>query len=307
MKCLCTGSSGFIGKHVVKELERRGHTVKQCDHEIGYQNLTVEDLKDIDWVFHLGASSGSLHFLPTPMAGVANNCSGVVQLLETCKNAGVKKFIMSSTGSSYSNTPIPHNEATALNCPNFYTATKIFDEHSCRLYKDLYGLETVILRYASVYGDNEDSKLMLANVVSQFIWTMMRGEQPEIWGSGHQTRDFVFVDDVVSANIFAAENLVHGVYNVGTGVETTFNKVVDIINKHLDSKIEPLYMEPSNKSVQKRYVSRQLFDTNKLFARGWHSTVSVDDGIKRIINEIRNRPDPMSIPILLPAEKTFHR
>jgi UDP-glucose 4-epimerase len=297
MKCLVTGSSGFIGSHLVKELKKRGHEVTELDIKKG------GDIRDpynfvqgIDWIFHMGAASGSLHFQPNPVKGTDINCVGTVQLLEAAKEAGVKKVVFSSTGSTYAGTPLPHHESWPLQCPNFYAATKIYNEHSVKLYNELYGLNTVILRYASVYGDNEDSKILpqgnLANIVSQFIWKMMKGESPDIWMTGKQGRDFIFVDDIVSANIFAAENLGGGqVYNVGTGVETTFNGVVEKINATLGTDIKPTYVEPSNASVQRKYVDRQLFDTEKLANAGWRFSVTIDEGIRRIIENIRSRPN----------------
>lgn len=293
MKCLVTGSAGFIGSHAVKELKKRGHEVLECDpRNLGdISRITEDDLKDVDWIFHFGAASGSLHFNP-PESGVDVNCTGTTHLLEMAKRAGVKKFVFSSTGSSYGGTAIPHVENTVLNCPNFYTATKIFDELACKLYNELYGLDTVILRYASVYGDNEDSKKDLANVVSQFIWNMMKGEQPELWGNGKQSRDLIFVDDIVGANIFAAENLGGGkVYNVGTGVETSFVDAIGKINAALGTKIEPKFVtgKLEERNVQKKYVDRQLFNTEKLAKAGWRSMVSVDEGIRRIVEDLKMR------------------
>lgn len=298
MKCLVTGSAGFIGSHAVKELKRRGHDVKECDPKDNTGDirvLTPQDLKGIDWVFHFGAASGSLHFMPQPHEGVNTNVDGTLNLLECCKEAGVKKVVLSSTGSTYSDTPLPHNESWALTSPNFYAATKIFNEHSFKLYNELYGLDTVILRYASVYGTNEECKNLpdgrsLANIVSQFIWKMMKGEQPDVWGSGRQGRDFVYVDDIVSANIFAAENLGGAnVYNVGTGTETPFNRCIELINTHLGTDIKPRYCDPANKAVQRKYVDRQLFDTDKLANAGWRYSVTIDEGIRRIIENIRSR------------------
>ena len=305
MKCLVTGSSGFIGSHLVKELKKRGHEVIEIDikknsfeyppSERDIRHVLNCDLVGIDWIFHMGAASGSLHFQPNPIEGTYINCVGTVRLLEAARQARVKKFIFSSTGSSYADTPLPHHESWALNAPNFYTATKIYNEHSVKLYNELYGLNTVILRYASVYGTDEECKALpdgnsLANVLSQFIWKMMKGEQPEIWKTGKQTRDFIFVDDIVNANIFAAENLGGGrVYNVGTGIETSFNQVIEKINEVLQTKIQPKYIEPLNKSVQIKYVDKQLFDTQKLSEAGWKYSINVETGIRKIVENIRNR------------------
>lgn len=300
MKCLVTGSHGFIGSHLYNELLKRGHEVIGCDiKEISdarnnknyihdFTLIEKRDLEGIDCIFHLGAAAGSLHFLPDPIEGIKTNCIGTVHLLEAARLAGVKKIIFASTGTSYADTPIPHIETSWLNCPNFYTATKIFNEQSMKLYNQLYGLETIILRYASVYGVGEECKILpqgiLANVLTQFIWQMIEGKQPEIWHTGEQTRDFIYVDDIVYANIFAAENLKHGIYNVGTGIETKFIDAVKLINKILGTNIEPKYVEATNKAVQTKYVDRQLFNNSKLMNLGWRWTVTLEEGIRRIIN-----------------------
>lgn len=299
MKCLVTGSSGFIGSHLVKELRKRGHEVYEMDpksngDDIRNVNTEVIGALQIDWVFHLGAASGSLHFQPNPIEGTDVNCVGTVKLLEAARQAGVKKFVFASTGSNYGGTPIPHHESWAQQPPNFYGATKLFDELACKFYSELYGLNTVIFRFASVYGDNEDSKILpngnLANVISQFIWSMLKGEQPEIWGTGKQTRDFIFVDDIVNGLIFGAENLGNGqVYNLGTGAETSFNQVIEKINLVLGTDIKPKYVEPSNKAVQKNYVDKQLFDVDKLAQQGYRTSINVENGVRRIVENIRSR------------------
>jgi|SRR3990167_9850079 len=296
MRCLVTGSAGFIGRRLVKLLKTLGHEVVEYDIKDDYdiRKAREEEFQGIDWIFHLGAASGSLHFQPDPIEGSDVNCIGTLKLLEAAKRAKVKKVVFASTGSSYGGTPLPHNESFPLNCPNFYTATKIFNEQSMKLYHDLYGLDTVIFRFASVYGIDEDSKILpqgnLANVVSQFIWAMMKNEQPEIWGTGKQTRDLIFADDIASALVFGAENLGDGkIYNIGTGVETTFNDIVSTINKVLETNINPKYVEPSNKSVQAKYVDRQLFDTDKLSQAGWKYSIGLETGIRKIVENIRAR------------------
>lgn len=293
MKCLVTGYKGFIGTHLFEELKKRGHDVIGCDpkHSDDFKDdirtLRPEDLEGVDWVFHLGAASGSLHFLPEPSQGISVNALGTVNLLNCCVKAKIKKVVFASTGSSYADTPLPHKETSPLNCPNFYTASKIFGEQAMKLYNQLYGLETIILRYASIYGPGEEKKVLpqgnLANVLTQFIWKMMNGEQPELWHTGEQTRDFTYVGDIVYANIFAAENLNHGIYNVGTGVETKFVDVIKLINKILGTNIEPKMVEATNKSVQSKYVDRQVFDNTKLREKGWNWSVGVEEGIKRVI------------------------
>ena len=225
----------------------------------------------------MGEASGSLQFNP-PFDGCHTNCMGTLILLEEALKAGVKKIIFSTTGSSYADTPVPHKEDNQLNVPNFYTASKIFNEHSIRLYKELYGLDYVILRYASVYGPKEN-KGPLCNVVSQFYVSMKKGQPPVIYGDGGQTRDFIFVKDVAAANIFAMDSLSNDTFNVGTGIATSFNDVVRTINKVLNTDIKPTYGTYST-PVQKKYVSEQLFDNSKLISKGFRIGYTLEEGIR---------------------------
>ena len=319
MKCLVTGSAGFIGSHLVVELKKCGHEVIECDirndkdkymerhyTEEGLdeylknndiRTVTEDYLKGVDVVYHLGAASGSLYFDPikkyngyTLADSINVNCDGTVHLLEMCRQAGVKKFIFASTASSYVGTKCPHKEKCKLTCLNFYAATKQFGEMACKLYHEIYGMDVTILRFASVYGTKEEQKGKLANIVSQFIWDMMKDKSPELWYKGRQTRDLIYVDDVVDACIFAIRLSV-GPYNVGTNVETSFIDVVAKINAVLGTTIVPRFIQPyaCMKVIQKKKVDRQLMDTSKLKALGWESKISIDDGIKRIIENIKAR------------------
>lgn len=290
MKVLITGSSGFIGRYTVRMLqEMAGQDVidypiiEEIDPQIYFtstilnKELLREKLINCDYVIHLGAASGSLTFNPIKHACEVN-CIGTLNLLDESVQAGVKKIVFATTGSSYAFTPIPHKEDCKLNIPNFYTATKLFNEYSIQLYKELYGLDYVILRYGSVYGPHE-SKGNLANVISQFVAAMSFDQSPVLFGDGSQTRDFVFAKDVAAANIFAMFRLKNDIFNVGTGVSTSFNEVVELINKFLGKDIKPIYKQFDTK-VQTQYVAEQRMDISKITQAGWEWQYSVEDGIK---------------------------
>ena len=298
MKYFITGSSGFIGSHLVAELRKQGHEVIECSRRIGkdLRRIIADELKGVDVLVHLGAASGSLYFDPEKIYNgysmedsVDVNCRGTLHLLEMCRRAGVKRFIFASTASRYAGTKCPHKESCKPICSNIYTATKMFGEDVCKLYKEIYGMDVTVLRFASVYGDGERQKGLLANIVSQFIWKLMDRQQPELWGDGTQTRDFIFVDDVVDACIFTAEKkkIGFGPFNVGTGVESSFNDVVGKINEVLgnanEDYIPPKYTSSSNASIQKRFIDRQLMDVSKMRRLGWVSKISLDQGIRKII------------------------
>jgi len=280
---LITGGAGFVGRHLKKALEDLGEEVRVIDPKLHPRStiLSVEylrkQLKGVDYVYHLGAASGSLWF-EEPCFGSEINCIGTIRLLEECVKAGVKRVIFSSTSSSYAEAPIPHKEEHRLSAPNFYSATKIFNEHTMWLYKKLYGLDCVVFRFASIYGANEN-KGLLCNLVTQFVEWMKKDEQPEIWNKGTQTRDFTYVKDVVQALIMA-QKLPSDTYNVSTNKETTFNEVVEIINELLGKDIKPKYIPVKLSDVQTAYIDRQNLDNSKLLAQGWKPEYDLRAGIK---------------------------
>ena len=282
-KILVTGGAGFIGHHLVNELRSQGHEVRVIDPKTNPANtfmnkeLLRKKLEGVEYVYHLGAASGSLWF-KEPIFGTRINCIGTLNLLDECVKAGVKRIIFSTTSSSYAKAPIPHKEDHELTAPNFYTATKIFNEQSVRLYKQLYDLDYVMFRFGSIYG-SEENKGPLNNLITQFVEWIKNDEQPIIWGDGTQTRDFTYVKDVVKALVMGQE-LPSDTYNLSTNTETTFNEAVKIINELLGKNVEPKYEPIRLSSVQSMYIDRQCLDNNKLKSEGWTPDYDLRQGIK---------------------------
>ena len=145
---------------------------------------------------------------------------------------------------------------------SFYEYSFYVREQAAELYAELYGLRVVGLRYFSVYGPHEEYKGRYANNISQFLWDMLKGKGPVLYGDGMQTRDFTYIDDVVEANILAMRSGLKGeVINVGTGVETTFNEIIKLLNAELGTNIEPTYIP----NPIKNYVYRTQADTSKAY------------------------------------------
>ncbi len=303
MKCLVTGGAGFIGSNLVKTLVAEGHEVIALDNfSLGRKENLAEVLKeielikgdvmdagllrrltrDVEIIFHQAAASSSGMFMEKLGYAMAVNVQGFINLLETARENGVKRIVHASTSSIYGNSPPPLKEDDKVVPPNFYSASKLVCEHLGRIYSSEYGLETVALRYMSVYGPGERSKGKYANLVSQFLWAMQRGERPVIWGDGNQTRDFVYVKDVVRANLLAAKarGISGEVINVGTGKETTLNELVSILNGMLGTNIRPKYV----RIPVKNYIFRQRADMRK--ARrllGYEPLYSLRDGIRELL------------------------
>lgn len=302
MKSLVTGGAGFIGSNIVEELVKLGHEVIVLDDfSLGSEdNLsTVKDkieivkgdvrnfdlikkiTKCLDFVFHESAASSSPMFFSDLRNAFSVNTDGFINILNASRDNGVKKVIHASTSSIYGNNPGPLREDIKIIPPNFYSASKLAAEHLADIFSNEYGLDIIGLRYMSIYGPHEESKGKFANLVSQFLWAMLKNEQPVIYGDGEQTRDFTFVGDAVQANILAMNSKIkNDIFNVGTGKSTSLNELVDIINKILGKNIKPKYIE----MPVKNYIKTQLADISKIEkALGYSPKYNLEEGIKLLL------------------------
>ncbi|MEW6528807.1 MAG: NAD-dependent epimerase/dehydratase family protein [Candidatus Micrarchaeota archaeon] len=302
MNILVTGGAGFIGSNIVAALLKEKHDITVLDNfhsSKGNQNLKGLNVTLIkgevgkidklniekpEVIFHQGIYSSSPMYKENPRL-VAKAIDDFIVLLEFAKKHSAQ-VIFASTSSIYNNIAPPHKENSVPKITDFYTETRITMERIAELYNNLYGMKIIGLRYFSVYGPNEKSKGQYANLVSQFLWAMMKNEIPVIYGDGTQSRDFIYVEDVVRANILAMKSkLRFGIYNVGTGKTYSLNQLIDILNKKLGTKIRPCYVE--NKI--KNYVQTTLADTTK--ARNelsFNAEVTLEQGIENIILLERN-------------------
>ena len=261
MRSLVTGGAGFIGSHLVDKLLEMGHQVTVVDNESSICNekfywndeawnvradisdpqvmeqvfnCVNEGMPKIDYVFHLAAYSRIQIALKNPVGCVKTNVLGTTTLLQYAREHGVKAFINSSTSSSYGlkNVP-PLREDMTPDCLNPYSVSKIAAENMCKMYSDLFDLNTVNLRYFNVYGERQPLRGQYAPVVGLFLEQWKRGEPLTIVGDGEQRRDFTHVRDVVRANIAAAErasDISGEIINVGTGTNHSVNQVANMIS-----------------------------------------------------------------------------
>ena len=261
MRSLVTGGAGFIGSHLVDKLLDMGHQVTVVDNESSICNekfywndeawnvradisdpqimeqvfnCVNEGMPKIDYVFHLAAYSRIQIALKNPVGCVKTNVLGTTTLLQYAREHGVKAFINSSTSSSYGlkNEP-PLREDMTPDCLNPYSVSKIAAENMCKMYSDLFDLNTVNLRYFNVYGERQPLRGQYAPVVGLFLEQWKRGEPLTIVGDGEQRRDFTHVRDVVRANIAAAErasDISGEIINVGTGTNHSVNQVANMIS-----------------------------------------------------------------------------
>ena len=270
-KVLITGSCGFIGHHLVKELKARGFYVIGVDNlydgdEIyshladvfllkSCGELTKEDLDGVKWVFHLAAIPRVPFSVLHPQETQKANVDETLSLLLLSKEVGVEKFIFSSSSSVYGEqTKFPTDEICRTIPISPYAVQKLCAEQYCEIFRKIYGLPTVSLRYFNVYGEEQKADNPYTGVITKFL-KMKEEEQPlTIFGNGEQRRDFTYVGDVVEANILTAEKG-EGIYNVGTGENCSINEIAKAISDKVvykEARIGDPFLSLSNPKKLKR-------------------------------------------------------
>ena len=255
MKTLVTGGAGFIGSNLVDYLLEHGHSVVCVDNESAECNdkfywndkaINVKgDITDykfmknvftgVEYVFHLAAEARLQPAIKNPIEAVYKNCVGTTTVLQCAREAGVKRVVYSSTSSGYGYNEPPNVETQPDDCLNPYSVSKIAAEKMCKMYSDLYGLETVVLRYFNVFGERSPTRGQYAPVIGIFQRQLDAGEPLTIVGDGTQRRDFIYVGDVARANYLASmmpgvRDHLGEVFNVGSGVNYSVQEIADAIS-----------------------------------------------------------------------------
>ena len=303
MLCLVTGGAGFIGSHIATALVERGDRVRVLDnlstgklknlaHLEGQIEILVGDLLDhphveeavagVDTVFHHAALASVPRSVETPLATHEACATGTLRLLDAAKRAGVRRVIYAGSSSAYGNQPFASKRESDLPAPlSPYAAAKLAGESYCRAFQESYGLETVVVRYFNVFGPRQDPHGEYSAVIPKFIVAMLAGRRPTVFGDGAQSRDFTYVDNVVKANLAAAESqaAVGRVFNIACGRRVTLIELIESINRILETKIEPIFAAPRAGDVLE-----SLADISK--AREvleYEPTVSFEEGLRRSI------------------------
>ena len=297
MNSIVTGAAGFIGSHLVDELIQIGHTVTAVDNEYADNDkfhwndkaynvrADITDYKSMkgafangqDYVFHCAAESRIGPAIANPINAVDINAKGTCTVLQCAREFGVKKVMYSSTSSGYGMNPSPNVETQPDDCLNPYSVSKIAGEKLCKMYTDLFDLDTVIFRYFNVYGERQPIRGQYAPVVGIFLRQRAAGEKLTVVGDGEQRRDFTHVSDVVHANYLAAVTDIKDedygeVYNVGNGTNYSVNQVARMVTC-LDNRITHIPERPgeARETLAQNTLLRLIF--------GWRPTVDLEDWI----------------------------
>jgi UDP-glucose 4-epimerase len=305
MKVLVTGGAGFIGSHVVDRLILEGHEAVVVDnlvtgkrrninraarfYKMDVQSWRLERVfrnERPNVVMHLAAQMDVRKSVEDPMFDAQVNVLGTLNVLQQAVKHGVRKVIFSSSGGAIygEQETYPAAENHVLKPLSPYGLSKLCGEQYLSYFQRVSGLQAVSLRYANVYGPRQDPEGE-AGVVAIFIQKMLNNEQAVINGNGRQTRDFVFVDDVVEANLAVMGQETQGTFNVGTGVETSINDLFRILVQHTGSTCKEVH-GPAKKGEQ----ARSVIDSTKLRQEAsWEPKADLSEGLKKTVEYFRSR------------------
>jgi UDP-glucose 4-epimerase len=312
-KIIVTGGAGFIGSNIVDALISRGHKVVVIDNlstgekdninpKAKFYKIDIRDKKISDIfkkekpqaVFHYAAQIDARASARDPMFDAEINVLGSINVLESAAKSGVKKIVFASSGGSLSSEetvlPTPEDKISLPVSP--YGAAKFSIEMYLNCFWKTYGMKYVALRMANVYGPRQSSHGE-AGVVAIFTGKMLRGEQPMIFGSGRQTRDYIYVGDVVRANLLALKSNKVGSYNVGTGKETTVLSLFRKIKQLTGAKVREVRGLPTNQATKVAVLmpgeqQRSVLSFKKIQRElGWKPIVALDLGLKKTVEWFR--------------------
>jgi UDP-glucose 4-epimerase len=301
---LVTGGAGFIGSHIVEALVQRGDRVRILDDfstgrsgnlaSVADRITVIEgDLNDaealaqavegVEVIFHEAALPSVPRSVADPVASNRANVDGTVALLRAAQLAEVRRVVYAASSSAYGNCEAsPKVETIVPTTLSPYAAGKLAGEMYMRAFYECYGLETVSLRYFNVFGPRQDPKSQYAAAIPLFITALLADRSPTVFGDGEQSRDFTYVDNVVRANLLAAEaqDAPGKMFNCGCGGSVTVNEVIALINKHLDKEVPTRFAPPRPGDV--KHSRADIARARSVL--GYEPVVGFEEGLKRTID-----------------------
>ena len=306
---LVTGGAGFIGSHLCDKLLRDGHAVRVLDNfssgkranlaavqaDIEILDGDVRDaatiaraVENVDIILHHAAIASVARSVENPILEHEVNLGGTLRLLDAARAGSVRRLVLASTAAAYGDDPTPAKKESLTPRPQSpYAISKVSSELYCRVYSELFELETIALRYFNVFGPRQDAGSDYSGVISLFVDRMIEGRQPKIFGDGEQSRDFVFVDDVTDATLAACKTprAAGEIFNVGCGRSVSINQLVKGLNSILESAIEPEFEAPRPGDLR-----CSLADISKTTTcLGFNPTISFDSGLEQTVDWVRTQ------------------
>ncbi|HEY3821519.1 MAG TPA: SDR family oxidoreductase [Polyangiaceae bacterium] len=308
---LVTGGAGFVGSSIAEALLAAGDTVRILDDFSSGRRQNLESLRGpceliegtivdpetvtravrgVEVVFHEAAIPSVPRSVERPQATMLAGVQGTTVVLDAARQAGVKRVVFAASSAAYGETPtLPKVETMSPQPLSPYAVSKLTCEHLMRVFANLYGLETVSLRYFNVFGPRQDPKSEYAAVVPRFVTAALRDERPVIYGDGEQTRDFCFIENAVRANLLAAttsSKLRGQVTNVACGERTSLNQLLGYLRELTGSTLEADHRPPRRGDVRDSLAdvtaARELF--------GYEPRVDVREGLRRTLEAFRSVP-----------------
>jgi UDP-glucose 4-epimerase len=303
IKAVITGGAGFIGSHIADELVNRGWKTVIIDDlssgnidninpilkanqaefvkgNINDLSLLMKIFSGADYVFHHAAIASVQESIKEPLKSHETNVTGTLNVLLAARENKVKKVITASSSAVYGDTPGQYKKEEMIPNPQSpYAVHKLTGEYYCRIFNSLYDLPTACLRYFNVYGPRQRPDSDYAAVIPKFIQNLSKNNPPIVYGDGEQSRDFVFVKDVVSANLLIAENSATGTYNIGYGERLSINRLLEILVSQTNlHDIKPIY-----EKARPGDIKHSAADITKARGIGYKPEYALQEGLKQLI------------------------
>jgi len=298
-KVVVTGGAGFIGSHIVEKICTDNEVIiiddlssGKLENIAGFNNnvkfiqgnildadLLNESLDGVDFVFHEAALASVSRSIEDPLFANDVNICGTLKVLTAARDHNVKKVIFASSAAIYGNSLVsPQKETIPANPQSPYALTKLTGEYYCQIFSQVYNLPTICLRYFNVYGPRQDPTSEYAAVIPKFITRLLENKHLTIYGDGRQTRDFIFVEDIVDANIVAAESEAMGVFNIGSGNRTSINFLAKTLMNILAKKLP---IEKRNPRLGE--VRHSIADISHAESIGFKPKFTLEVGLQKTI------------------------
>ena len=307
-KFLVTGGAGFIGSNICKKLVSEGCFVRVLDNlltgkksnladiddkiefieaDMGDSEVARSAMEDIDIVLHQGALPSVPLSVDNPAATHRHCVDATFTLLLAARDTGVRRFVYAASSSAYGDAPTsPKVEAMPTNPLSPYAVAKLVGEYYCSVFCNVFGLETISLRYFNVFGPYQDPTSQYAAAIPAFVTAILKDQSPTVYGDGEQSRDFTYIDNVVHANLLAARAKQTGgqVVNIACGQAITVNAIIDMINKIVGKDVKPIYADSRPGDVK-----HSLADINKAQNLiGFNPVVPFNEGLQKAIEWYRD-------------------